>query len=215
MLQPLRARPLWPIHSRLPAPRHNARVRGPKETLRVGKPPKPLPRCELNADGGEEGARWVAPLLLPSPRRRCDCKGWATRTFCSTSMMRSIKASIPSPGSSFRALDGTASYHSPVTARKDPRILRIASVVGRRKRCSPSSGLRRQTAARVSRSFSCSSTALPLAAWNPIGCRISWCTFAAPSVVFSSSQARHDLRAACCCTRKAWLGLPSRLLRLP
>ena len=61
-----------------------------------------------------------------------------------------------------------------------------------------------QMAAHVSRSFSCSLTALPRAAWNPIASRMSWCTFAAPAVMFSSSQARLHLRAACCCTRKAW-----------
>ena len=89
-----------------------------------------------------------------------------------------------------------------VTARKELRILRIASVDGQWNSGPSSSGqtkagpgvFARHLAARVARSFSCSSTALPRAAWKVIGFRDCLCTFAALRSCFPP----------CCCTRKAW-----------
>ena len=97
----------------------------------------------------------------------------------------------------------TAPQKRPVDSFSALGTLRVASTVEKRPVV-----FWLRPAARASRSFSCSSTALPREAWNPIGSRMSWCTFTALAVVFSSSPACHDLRAACCCTRKAWSARP-------
>ena len=54
---------------------------------------------------------------------------------------------------------------------------------------------------------------MPRAAWNPIGCRISWCTFAAPPVVFP--PARRAMTCALLAAAQETFGPPGRLLRLP
>ena len=167
-----RARPPWPIHSMLP------------DASRVAqKKPSVLLVSHIFASIRRR-FHCTRTMANSNPMGRSPPAAFAIKTirlhrvghshFSSMSMMRSIRASIPG------AFGGTTSYSSPVTARKEVSTLRIGPI--------GLTAFARQLAAHGSRGFSCSSTALVRAAWNPIGSRVSWCTFAAPAVVFSSIQ---------------------------